>query len=214
MARKAARKGKPKWPRLRIAFVSRHEGGQRGESAVTGSDLDWLIVAVGRGDQDAFELVYRRLRTPVYRAVRAVLRDAAQSEEVAQEVLLELWVTAVRYDPARGAAAAWAMMIARRRAIDRVRSAVASAARDQQGAPSVALWDQTHEAAADTLDRERLARCLGQLSAPQREAITLAFYGDHTYGEVAQLVQAPLGTVKGRIRDGLTKLRDGMFSGE
>ena len=194
--------------------MSRHEGGQRGAPAGIGRDLDWQLVAVAQGDHGAFELVYQQLRTPVYRAVRAVLRDSAQSEEVAQEVLLELWVTAVHYDPAKGGAVSWAMMIARRRAIDRVRSAVASTTRDQQVAPPVALWDQTHEAAADALDRERLARCLGQLSAPQREAITLAFYGGHTYSEVAVLVDAPLGTVKGRIRDGLSKLRDGMFGRE
>jgi RNA polymerase sigma-70 factor (ECF subfamily) len=176
--------------------------------------LDKLLGEVACGDHGAFELVYQELRVPVFRAVRAVLRDPAQSEEVAQEVLLELWVTAVHYDPAKGSAVAWAMMIARRRAIDRVRSAVAATARDQQTPPSIALWDQTHEAAADALDRERLARCLGQLSDPQRQAITLAFYGGHTYNEVAVIVGAPLGTVKGRIRDALLKLRDGMLGGE
>ncbi len=194
--------------------MSRHEGGHRAALPEVGVDLDWLLVAVARGDQTAFELVYQRLRVPVYRAVQAVLRDPAQSEEVAQEVLLELWVTAVHYDPDKGGAARWAMMIARRRAIDRVRSSVAATVRDHRSAPSAALWDQTHEAATDILDRERLARCLDLLSEPQREAITLAFYGGHTYSEVAVLVGAPLGTVKGRIRDGLSKLRDGMFSGE
>ncbi len=194
--------------------MSRHEGGHPSAPPGIDADLDWLLVAVARDDHEAFEVVYQRLRGPVYRAVRAVLRDPAQSEEVVQEVLLELWCTAVHYDPAKGSAAAWALMIARRRAIDRVRSAVASTARDQQTVPTVALWDQTHEAAADALDRERLARCLGQLSGPQREAITLAFYGGHTYSEVAVLVGAPLGTVKGRIRDALSKLRDGMFGSE
>lgn len=179
-----------------------------------GENLDGLLVAVGKGDHGAFDLFYGQLREPVYRTVRAVLRNPAQSEEVTQEVFLELWGTAVHYDPDKGGAAAWAHMMARRRAIDRVRSVAASVARDQREAPQMSLWDQTHEAAADALDRERLARCLGQLTGPQREAIMLSFFGGHTYSQVAVIVGVPLGTVKGRIRDALSKLREAMLSGE
>jgi phosphoribosylaminoimidazolecarboxamide formyltransferase/IMP cyclohydrolase len=132
-----------------------------------------------------------------------------QSRVVAAEIAV-----AKAGDRARGGAAAWACLMARRRPIDRVRSVVASAARDQRIAPDTGLWDQTHEAAADALDRERLARCLDRLSASQREAITLAFYCGHTYSQVADITGVPLGTVKGRIRDALSKLRDGMLSGE
>ncbi len=167
---------------------------------------------MARGEHGAFDLVYEQLREPVYRQVATVLRDPAQSEEVTQEVFLELWSTAGQYDPGKGSAAGWAMMIARRRAIDRVRSSVASAVRDQQAAPPAELWDQTHEAAAEALDRERLARSLSQLTGPQREVITLAYFGGHTHRQVAAILGAPLGTVKGRIREALIKLRQAMTS--
>jgi RNA polymerase sigma-70 factor, ECF subfamily len=207
-----AAEGKPNRRGLRIPYVSRSQRGRPGPPRAIPGDLDSLLGAVARGEHGAFDLVYEQLREPVYRQVWAVLRDPAQSEEVTQEVFLELWSTAVHYDPDKGSAAGWAMMIARRRAIDRVRSSVASTARDQHAARPAELWDQTHEAAADALDRERLARSLNQLTGPQREAITLAYFGDHTYSQVAAILGAPLGTVKGRIREALIKLRHAMLS--
>ena len=90
-------------------------------------DLDDLLVHVARGDSEAFEAVYDRLVGPVYGVIRRVLRDPSQSEEVTQEVLLEVWRTAARFDPAVGGAATWVMTIAHRRAIDRVRSTTAAA---------------------------------------------------------------------------------------
>jgi RNA polymerase sigma-70 factor, ECF subfamily len=196
----------------RIPFVSRQQRGRPEAAPAPGADLDALLGAVARGEQGAFDAVYRRLREPVYRQVAGVLRDPAQSEEVTQEVFLELWKAAGQYDPGKGSAAGWALMIARRRAIDRVRSTAASAVRDQQAVPPVAAWDATHEAAADALDRERLARSLGTLTGLQREVITLAYFGGHTHRQVAAILGAPLGTVKGRIREALIRLRRAMAS--
>jgi len=171
-------------------------------------ELDDLLVRVGRGDQAAFELLYDRLAAPAYGVIRKVVRDPDQTEEVAQEVLLEVWRCAARFDPALGSAATWAMTIAHRRAIDRVRSTVAAAEREQKTADFRVPADDVAEAVEASLDRERVRRCLGGLTEAQRESITLAYYGGHSYPEVAALLGTALGTIKTRIRDGLIRMRD------
>jgi RNA polymerase sigma-70 factor (ECF subfamily) len=182
----------------------------------TDQDLDRLLGLVARGDQAAFEAVYDRLAGPVYGLIRKVLRDPAQSEEVAQEVLLEAWRCASRFDPARGSAATWVMTIAHRRAVDRVRSAAAAAEREHRAAAeqgTAAPGDEVADAVTASLEAERVRRCLGGLTDLQRESITLAYYGGYTYPQVAGLLGDPLGTVKTRIRDGLIRLRDCMGVG-
>src|SRR5580692_4723319 len=177
-----------------------------------GHDLDLLLVRVARGDQAAFEAVYDRLAGPIYGLIRKVVRDAAQSEEVAQEVMLEIWRSACRFDPAKGSAMTWAMMIAHRRAVDRVRSATAETQRDQKsaaGAVSIEV-DVVAEAVEANLDRERVRRCLDSLTDIQRETVTLAYYGGYSYREVAGVLSVALGTIKTRIRDGLIRMRDCM----
>jgi RNA polymerase sigma-70 factor (ECF subfamily) len=179
-----------------------------GHSEGDGQGLSGLLAQVARGDHAAFEAVYDQLAAPVYGVARKVLRDPAQSEEVAQEVMLEVWRSASRFDSSRGSAMAWVMTIAHRRAVDRVRSENASAAREQKQAADQVSVDDVFELVDSALDRQRVRRCLGSLTTLQAEAIQLAYYQGYTYPEVAGVLGVALGTVKTRIRDGLIRMRD------
>lgn len=174
--------------------------------------LEGLIARVARGDERSFEQLYDDVGGQVFGLVRRVLRDPAQAEEVTQEVFLEIWRTATRYDSTRGRAMTWVMTIAHARAVDRVRSAQASTDRDVrvgQRDYDVA-FDEVSEAVEHRLERVQVRRCLDGLTDLQRESLTLAYYGGYTYNQVADLLSVPLGTVKTRLRDGLIRMRDCM----
>ena len=172
------------------------------------ADLGGLLARVARGDHAAFEAVYSEVAPAVFGLVRRVVRDPAQSEEVTQEVLLEVWRSASRFDAARGRALTWVMTLAHRRAVDRVRSTAAAAQREARAAPVETAADDVAEAALARVERERVRRCLESLTELQRESVTLAYYGGYTYREVAGLLEVAVGTVKTRMRDGLIRLRD------
>ncbi|MCW2900296.1 MAG: polymerase, sigma-24 subunit, subfamily [Streptosporangiaceae bacterium] len=180
------------------------------ESPPPSTGPEALVARVARGDTAAFERLYEEFSGTVYGLVRRVLRDPAQSEEVAQEVLVEVWRTAARFDAERGGAVAWITTLAHRRAIDRVRSVQAASDRDQRAARrSVEVpYDEVAERVETRLEGERVRRCLGGLTELQRESVTLAYYGGYTHREVAGLLSVPLGTVKTRMRDGLIRMRD------
>jgi len=170
--------------------------------------LDGLLSRVARGEKAAFEAVYDSLAGPVYGLILRVVRDPAQSEEVSQEVLLEVWRTAARFDPARGTAATWVLTIAHRRAVDRVRSAAAAAAREQRNAEIPVPHDDVAATVEASLDAERVRQCLESLTEAQRESITLAYYGGYSYRQVGERLGTALSTIKTRIRDGLIRMRD------
>ncbi len=170
-----------------------------------------LMVRVAGGDHGAFGALYDQLAPLVYGVSKRVLHDPSHAEEVTQEVFLEIWRQAPRFDGTRGSVRAWAATIARRRAVDRVRSE--QARRDRQRADA-AVADPppspTDELAIDRDLRTRAAAALGQLSASQREVLELAYFGGFTHVEIADRLGIALGTAKTRVRDGLIKLRQVM----
>ena len=173
-----------------------------------GHELGEQIRLVARGDAVAFDVVYEQIASSVFGIVRRVMRDPAQSEEVTQDVLLEIWRHAAKFDADRGSAMAWVMTLAHRRAVDRVRSVQKESERELRVATADVPYDEVAEAVESTLERERVRRCLRSLTELQRESVTLAYYGGYTYGQVASLLGVPTGTIKTRMRDALIRLRD------
>ncbi|CAM3127956.1 ECF RNA polymerase sigma factor SigK [Stackebrandtia soli] len=185
----------------RIRPVRRSETGP-------GTDADQLLGRVALGDEPAFEELYDLMSAKVYGLCVRVLRDPAQAEEIAQEVFVEVWRKAARFDPSRGSASTWILTVTHRRAVDRVRSSQAAADRERRVVPGDVDYDQVSEIVTDRLEHRQVRRCLERLTEIQRQAITLAFYGGHTYRQVGDLLGTALPTVKTRIRDGLIRLRD------
>ena len=180
------------------------------DDAAAAPTLDDLLVRTARGEIEAFEGVYDLVSAQVLGVVRRVLRDPAQSEEVTQEVLVEVWRLAARFDPERGTAQTWILTMAHRRAVDRVRSAQASSDREERVAAREQNlpYDEVSEQVEARLEAEQVRRCLGSLTDLQRESVTLAYYQGYSYREVSDVLSVPLGTVKTRMRDGLIRLRD------
>jgi len=171
-----------------------------------------LLRRSARGDEAAFAELYDAVAPRVHGLVLRVVRDPAQSAEVTQEVFLEIWRTAARFDAHRGSAISWLLTIAHRRSVDRVRAAEAATRRDTtyhlqtQGVDR----DVTAEAATAALEARRVRQALTTLTDVQREALELAYFGGYTHTEVAAMLDLPLGTAKTRIRDGLIRLRDAL----
>lgn len=182
------------------------------EAGVSGSGdvIRTLLQQSARGDESAFAALYDATSSRIYGLVLRVVRDPAMSDEVAQEVYLELWRNSARFDPDRGSALGWMLTIAHRAAVDRVRSSEASRRRDTRHAAATneVPFDSTADAADSRWEAQRVRRALTTLTAAQRDAIELAYFGGYTHSEVARLLDLPLGTAKTRIRDGLIRLRD------
>lgn len=181
-------------------------------SVETTTHADPVADAVQRcatGDQQAVATLYDLTSAKVYGLALRVLRNPAQAEEVAQEIYVEAWQNSSNFQPGRGSGLAWLLTITHRRAVDRVRSAQAATRRDTvYGLEALAATpSDPADLAIATMEAERVRGAMHQLSDLQREALVLAYFQGRTHSEVAAELEVPLGTVKTRIRDGLTRLR-------
>jgi len=181
-----------------------------GISPQVANDLDALLRRAARGDVDAFAAFYDATRARVFGLVTRVLRDPGYSEETTQDVFVQVWHTARRYDSRQGSAIAWVMMLAHRRAIDRVRAEQAASNRESRY--GVANIEPARDVVADTAilrdEQRQVIDCLSRLSDVQRQCIELAYYDGLTYVQVSERLSTSLGTIKSRMRDGLRNLRD------
>jgi len=194
-----------------LAIVERDTEAWRSDEPAPVSPDD-LLARVATGDQPAFSDLYDVLSGRVLGLVTRLLKDRAQSEEVTQEVFLEVWQQATRFDRSRGTAASWVLTMAHRRAVDRIRASQASHDRDTRiGIRDLeAGFDQVSESVEIRIEHERVSRALGKLTEFQRQAVQLAYYGGYSHSEMAERLGVPIGTVKTRLRDGMIRLRDEM----
>ncbi|MFJ6652825.1 ECF RNA polymerase sigma factor SigK [Microbacterium sp. NPDC091313] len=171
-----------------------------------------MLLQIAQGDRRAFAELYDQLSSRVFGLILRVLVDRSQSEEVLQEVFLEVWQSAHKFAPNKGQGRSWLLTIAHRRAVDRVRSSQASTDRDVRAGfrDLEGPRDDVAENVELRIEGRRVVDALAALPEAQREALTLAYFGGYSQSEISALVGAPLGTIKTRMRDGLTRLRNQM----
>jgi RNA polymerase sigma-70 factor, ECF subfamily len=170
-----------------------------------------LAMAIARWDQEALAEVYRRNAGPVFGLARRVLGDAAVAEEVVQEVFLRLWHEPGRYDPERGSLRTFLLSQVHSRSVDMLRSDTARRQREVRDARSTASgqYDVEHEF-LDIAVAEGVRDAMGVLQPGERSAIELAYFGGHTYREVASILGEPEGTIKSRIRSGMRRMQSSL----
>lgn len=195
---------------------TQREGDTQGRGGSTDDPwLNQLLVRTADGDEQAFAGVYDALADTVMGLACRVVRDKAQAEEVTQDVMVEVWRTAERFHPRRGAARSWVLTLAHRRAVDRVRSVAAGRARELRAA--VREQERSFDTVAEEVEvREEqrvVFRCLAGLDHELRLPLVLAYYEGLTYAEVAEALSTPAGTIKSRMRQGLQRLHDCLEAG-
>ncbi len=184
-----------------------HDAVQNAAQHIPG--LDGLLVEIAGGSRNAFESLYRATSSKLFSVCLRVIPDRAEAEDVLQEVFTTIWHKAHQFDPGRASPISWLAMIARNKAIDRIRSQPA------RGTLSpIEFADDIADGGASPLqtavsadERERLEACMDQLDARRKSLIRAAFFEGSTYEELAQRIASPLGSVKSWIRRGLLQLR-------
>lgn len=180
-----------------------------GTSADINGRLGSLLGRIAQGDQEAFAEFYSLTSRRVFGMARRVLIDAELSEDTTQEVFLQVWQNAAKFNAAAGSPLAWLMTISHRRAVDKVRSSQSATDREAKyGANSQEIdHDSVSDEVGSRLEAEAVVRCLETLTDTQQESVRLAYYGGLTYREVAERLNAAVPTIKSRIRDGLIRLK-------
>jgi RNA polymerase sigma-70 factor (ECF subfamily) len=167
-----------------------------------------LVIAIARYNADAFAEAFRRHAGAVFSLAQRLLWGRALAEEMVQEIFLRLWEQPERYDQTRGSLRAFLLMDAHARCVDRIRSDSRRREREERSARAAAVTDYDLDLEAYDLDiAEQVREVVATLSDAERRAIELAYFGGHTYREVARILDQPEGTIKSRIRTGLTRLR-------
>ena len=171
-----------------------------------------LLERIALRDQAAFAQLYDLLSSRVFGLVLRVIVNRSHAEEVLQEIFLEIWQSAAQFAPNKGQGRAWVMTIAHRRAVDRVRSAQSSADRDERAGLRELRSEPpgVDEQVELRIESRRVSRALETLPEPQREALTLAYFGGYSQSEISAMTGTALGTIKTRMRDGLSRLRQEM----
>jgi RNA polymerase sigma-70 factor (ECF subfamily) len=176
-------------------------------AAAASDDLVGVLAAIASGDRAALAQLYRRTSAKLYGICLRVLRDEAEAEEALQDIFVTVWNKARLYDPARAGPLTWLSVLARNKAVDRVRIKRI----DTGGLDEAAEFPDDSPSAFEVLeaadDRARLARCLDQLEDRYRVLIRAAFIDGASYPELAEREAVPLGTMKSWIRRSLLRLR-------
>jgi RNA polymerase sigma factor (sigma-70 family) len=181
------------------------------------ADLE-LVRRVAAGDRGAVDDLYQRFRRPAFALARRVLGDDVLAEDVLQDVFLSIWRDPGAFDGSRGSVASWLLAMVHHKAVDAVRREEAHRRRQARAEEDLVLSAPTQttdveDTAAERLVAQRVRTALHALPQPQREALTLAYYGGYTQREVAALTGTPLGTVKTRMLAGMRRLKDTLGTG-
>ena len=180
------------------------------------ADEDLMTLVDGK-DPDAFEVFYDRHGGAAYSLAHRIVGDPGMAEDVTQEAFLSIWRSRARFDAARGSVRAWALGIVRNRAIDALRSASRPAPKldrdDDAALESQPAGERTEVEAIRRETAGRLREALGVLPREQSRVIELAYFGGFSHSEIAEMLGAPLGTIKGRMRLGLEKIRATLAEG-
>jgi RNA polymerase sigma-70 factor (ECF subfamily) len=181
-----------------------------------GLEDSYLVGRISAGDQQAFARFFDLHSPAVLGLLFRILGGRGEAEEVLQEVFLQVWQQADRYEPGRSTARGWLLMLARSRALDRLRRVEARSRREHEAVSDAAYPKVASPVGTEMLEsaerRERINAALNLLSAEQRKCIELAFFEGLTHSQIAEQLAAPLGTVKSRILLGMNKLRHALSS--